>query len=140
MAETDEFGMTEEDWRWMRWEEHRYMLSMRWRALKALWLKPVVNDWQTRSRTDGVICYRDNRDEEWSPPNALLATIGLVLGRRWRDDDEQRFKARTGSPYIHGKSVCYWDSVDTYGGYEVMVCQLYPRARISIFSDGECLM
>lgn len=136
----DQFGMTDEDWRWVRWEDEREMLSHRWRALKALWLKPVVDQRATQRRTDGVICYHADRDEEWTLAGAFLTTVAIIIDRRWGQRDVERYKARTGCSFVFGKSMCFWDSRATYGGYEVMICDLYPGVRYSIFSDGESLM
>lgn len=103
--------------------------GQRWRALKALWLPPVVDEISTKYRHDGVTDYRDNRDDDWTFWRAIKATIGIVLAR---------FDA--GDSYLGSFEMAYWDAGSTYGGYTVDRLWLYPRCRISIFNDGETFM
>lgn len=132
----DDIGMMPDDHRWLAWEMDRYMLDQRWKALKALWLAPVVNEWATKRRTDGVIVHITNRDDEWTFWNGVKATIGIVLGRHWTERASERWKSRIGW-CAFGIGVAYWDSNTVYGGYTVDCCWLYPRCRVSIFNDEE---
>lgn len=129
-SERDEWGMTRADWSEIRAENERIEREQRGRALRALWARPVVD----HVRRDGVVCYRDNRDEEWTFWRGLKLTLALLLDRQWVDPPDPTCKR------IFGTSLAFWDSRQTYGGYDVMVVQLYPGCRFEIFSDGECLM
>ena len=131
-GQLDEFGMSPEDWRWMRWEADQEMLRWRWRAFRALWCKPVVD----HVRYDGVTIFRDNRDDDWTCWGALQATIGVLLDRHWTDRAEARWRRRLGRG-SYGLQLAYWDSRCIYGGYDVMCIWLYPGCRVSIFGDGE---
>lgn len=130
----DSFGMTAEEWRWARWEFRREHARDRWKALKALWCKPV----QSTSRSQYVDLARDKGDD-WTIWRAICATIGVILDRNWCDVAEERLMARKGSR-AYGLDMAYFDARSVYGGYEVTVLWLYPSCRVSIFSDGECLM
>lgn len=130
----DEFGMTKRDWSDLRKEQRKWNRVERWRALKALWMPPVTSTGY-RGRTS----VHDGRGEEWTIVTALCATIAIILNRHWTDDAERRHRAKRGR-FICGRDMAFWDARDVYGGYEIMRAWLYPGFRISIFSDGECLM
>lgn len=134
----DEIGMTREDLRWLRWENERDDLRHRWRALRAIWCKPVLaDDWYDKT------IKRDARGDDWTLGRAVKATIGILLNRRWTDKvkrkaEEKRKKSLRKSWGFYGYGMAFWDNHRTYGGYAVMVVWLYPGCRVSIFSDGEC--
>lgn len=132
----DDIGWTPDDYRELRWQYERHMLGQRWKALRTLWGPPVVNEWATGRRKDGVTVYQANRDDDWTFWRAVKATIGIVLGRHWTEDAAECWKS--GHVFsAYGKGVAFWDSRSVYGGYDVDCCWLYPRCRVSIFSDGE---
>lgn len=141
--DTDEFGMTAEDWRWERWQYYQYDLGQRWKALRTLWGPPIIDEDSTRRRTDGVINYSANRDDEWTFWSAVKATVAIVLNRRWTDDAERRWKARNahrsgwGRMAYLGVTVAYWDAGSIYGGYTSEVCSLHPGCRVQLFNDSE---
>lgn len=130
----DCFGMTDEQWRWVRWEYRREHARDRWKALKALWGKPT----RSTSTSQYVDLARDKGDD-WTIWRAICASIGVILDRNWCDVDEERLIAKQGSR-AYGLDMAYFDARSVYGGYEVTVLWLYPGCRVSIFSDGECLM
>lgn len=127
----DEWGMTPEDWRWLRWESEREHLANRWKALKAIWGQPVV-----AQCTSQYVRNERGRGDDWTVWRAVWATIGVILDRSWTDQVEGRWKARKGR-HAYGLDLAYWDATSVYGGYEVTVLSLYPRCRVSIFNDGE---
>lgn len=129
----DEWGMTDEDWRWVRWEAEREQLAHRWKALKAIWGKPVPARYPSQ-----YVGNERARGDDWTPWRAICATVAVVLNRNWTDKVEQRWRARHG--FAGGIDMAYWDARSVYGGYTGMICWLYPRCRISIFSDGETFM
>lgn len=129
----DEWGMTDEDWRWVRWEGECEQLAHRWKALKAIWGKPVPARYPSQ-----YVSNERARGDDWTPWRAICATVAIVLNRNWTDKVEQRWRARHG--FAGGIDVAYWDARSVYGGYTGMICWLYPRCRISIFSDGETFM
>lgn len=131
----DEFGMTADDWRWLSWEQDKFMLAQRWKALKTLWGPPVIDERSTGRRTDGVTDYTANRDGNWTVWRAVCATVGVVLGRYWHAQVEARYRAKYG--YARSSDMAYWDSHPVYGGYTVDCLWLYPGCRVSIFNDGE---
>lgn len=121
--ERDECGMRPDDHRWLLWEMEREDLRQRWKALKALWGKPIKarprrGEWTIY---DG---YERNRDDEWSLSCALLASIAILINRR-------------GSDYRSSVNLAFWDARDTYGGYEIWRLTLSAGMRVEIFSDGE---
>lgn len=131
----DECGVSDWDWHEMRSEEDRIRRRDRWQALVALWWLPKRQP--PRRRSEGWTVHdghERNRDEEWTLWRALLATVAIVTGR----DHTQRQVDRYG--HEDSWNIAYFGAGATYGGYDVMVVQLYPRCRISIFSDGECWM
>lgn len=118
----DEFGMTEEDWRWERWEYRQEYLHQRIAAIRMLWGKPVRDARGDRLRSCG---------DDWTFWCAVKATIGIVLDRRHTD--------------AHGK---WWLSLDMghwdfrhcgCGGcsWSAMVLQLHAWCRIEIMSDSD---
>lgn len=124
-------------------EEARYRRRQELRGIVALWARPIKS--RPRDPRKGWTIYdgyERNRDEEWTLWRALVCTVAILLGRHWSDAAAERWACR------HGKSSCwaaspnlaYFDSRSTYGGYDVMVVQLAPGCRFSVFSDGECLM
>jgi uncharacterized protein len=141
-APAEDGFMTLGQMREMYAEVDRHHAEQRRRALIALWAAPVVDQDSTARRRDGVICYRDNRDDDWSLWSALQATVGLILVRYWSDAADARWSrrlkgckaARWG---IYGRAMAYWDSEPVYGGYAVDVLRLYPGCRIEHFNDGE---
>ncbi|MBX3481631.1 MAG: hypothetical protein KF842_14665 [Caulobacter sp.] len=142
IAPADSSGMTHREMREMYAEVDRYMADQRRRALIALWAPPVVDAAATSRRRDGVICYRDNRDEDWTLWRAVQATIGLLLVRYWSDKDQERWsrrlKGRLDARWgIDGHAIAYWDAGPVYGGYTVEVLRLYPGFRVEHFNDGE---
>ena len=118
----DEFGMSEEAWRWERWEYQREALRERWAALRMLWGKPIRDRWEGSIRARG---------EEWTFWRAVKATIGIILDRRHTD--------------AHGKSwlgmdMGHWDyRSGGCGGcsWSAMVLQLHAWCRIEILSDSD---
>lgn len=129
----DEFGMSDEDWRWVRWEAEREQLAHRWKAVKAIWGKPVPARYKSQ-----YVSNERARGGDWTPWRAICATVAIVLNRNWTDKVEHRWRARYG--YASGIDMAYWDARSVYGGYTGMICWLYPRCRVSIFSDGETFM
>lgn len=131
----DEYGVSAWDYyRWAR-DDRREWFRHRWQTLLALWAPPVRH--QPRDSREGWTVYDGHsrgRGDDWTVWLAFLATIAIVTGR----DHRQRDVDCHG--YQHSFDVAYFDAYRTYGGYEVVVACLYPRCRISIFSDGECLM
>jgi hypothetical protein len=123
-APADSYGMTHRDMREMYAEEDHYMAEQRRKALIALWARPVVDEISTRRRSDGVICYKASRGEDWTLWRALCASYGLIFARYDRDG-------------LAGHDMAYWDSGPVYGGYTVDVLRLYPGCRIEHFNDGE---
>lgn len=116
-----------------RWEVRSRGLWHACKAIAMLWWPQVPNrrngGWQRGwSVYDG---YVSGRGEEWSLWRALLATLAIILGRFWRDSDEQRLGFRCGLDLGH------WDYGRTYGGWDCMVLNLYPRCRVTIESDGD---
>lgn len=124
----DDLGMTPEHWRQMCWECDREMLSQRWKALKAIWGKPVKSSGRGYSRD---LC------EDVTLLDRLVATVAVVLDRSWSDRAEARWKRRLSVPFIHGNEVCFWDSHQGYFGWSNMALRVYPGFRVEIYSDGE---
>lgn len=131
--QTDEWGMSEEEWRWERWEYEQERLRDRWKALKALWLRPVPS-----KNPSQYVANESGRGDDWTFWRAICATIGVVLDLAWTDAIEARSRARRG--FVAGIDMAYWDARSLYGGYAVSVLWLYPRCRVSIFSDGETFL
>lgn len=125
-CEVDEYGMTAADHEEIRQGFIQHDKEQKRRALKAIWLKPVV---ERIRQSDGVICYRDNRDEEWTVWRAVKVTLAILLDRTNSTDE-----------YRNVYSIAYWDAYGTYGGYTIDRVELYPRFTYQIFNDGECLM
>ncbi|MEO5586080.1 MAG: hypothetical protein ABIQ81_00135 [Novosphingobium sp.] len=131
----DEWGVTPDDYREMRWEHDRHMLGQRWKALRTLWGAPVVDAWSTAHRADGVTNYTANRDGDWTLWRAIRATIGIVLGLYWHDEIEKRHRARHG--FTGGLDLAFWDAGSIYGGYTSDCVWLYPGCRVFIFNESE---
>lgn len=130
--EKDEWGMTRDDWRWLRWEQERDDLHHRWRALLALWCEPVTyKHWNGQPRT------RDGRGDDWTWWRSVLATVAVVVNRRWCDRAQERYRAKHKGRHAFGSDLAFWDARGTYGGWECMCLWLYPGLRMSIFSDGD---
>lgn len=129
----DDLGMTAEDWRWLRWEAERERSADRWKALKAIWGAPVVSPHQSQ-----YVSNERGRGEDWTVWRAICATVGILLDRNWTDKIEARWRTRHG--FASGIDMAYWDARSVYGGYTGMICWLYPRCRVSIFSDGETFL
>lgn len=126
MDTRDEYGMTEQDWDELIEAENAHDKEQRSRALRALWLKPVLCEIR---KCDGVVIYRDSREEEWTFFRAVWITIAILLNRRNTKDE-----------IGESLDMAYWDALPTYGGYTVDRLWLYPNCTYSIFNDGECLM
>lgn len=121
--------MTEEQeealWQEIAVEEHRWLYVQRFRALKALWLKPVVD----RVRRDGVVEHRDGRGDDWTVWRAIKATIGVAFDLQHSCDE-----------YRGSMDMAFWDSVSVYGGWESTCLSLYPGCKIRIYTDGDTWM
>ncbi|MBW6524462.1 hypothetical protein KZ810_13215 [Sphingomonas sp. RHCKR47] len=113
------------------------------RAIIALW-GPAIRHRPRDSRKGWTIYdgYERNREEEWTVWRALVCTIAILLGRRWGDDAEARWSRRHGRAGVWADTprLAFFDSRDTYGGYDITRVELAPGCRFSVFSDGECLM
>ena len=127
--EKDEWGLTWFDWQAIWDEDDLVRHELQRRALKALWCKPVVS----KVRSDGVICHRDGRGDDWTLGRALLATLAIFMGREWHDGAE----ARWGPGHRHSRDMAFWDGLPVYGGHTVEVLWLYAGCHFSIFNDGE---
>ncbi len=132
-SQRDDIGLSPRDYQEIADCQKVAEQSHRWRALKAIWAKPVLR----HVRYDGVAIYRDARDDGCSWSVALKATIALLLDRRWSRRADDAWKARTGWTCTDSHDVCFWDARSDGYGHSAMVCWLYPGLRISIFSDGD---
>lgn len=132
----DELGMTPDDHRWLAFDIYQHGLGQRWKALKALWCAPIVDEVSTRRRTDGVIDYIQNRGEDWTLMRAIRASIGLILGLSPRHDP----KTGNWHRWWDSLELAFWDNHSVYGGYTVDVLQLIGWFGVECFNDGEtCL-
>ena len=124
-------------------EEWRYRRRQELRAIVALW-GPAIRHRPRDSRKGWTIYdgYERNREEEWTIWRALVCTVAILFGRRWSDNAEACWSRRHGRAGVWAPTpmLAFFDSRDTYGGYDVTIVKLAPECRFSVFSDGECLM
>lgn len=129
------------------WEGWKADKIDRLKALAMLWGPPVpcrpANIRKGWTVYDGHVAARG---EDWTFGRAILSTIGILLGRRWRqvdvDRDEvrcRRLRAETGKVHFRdaGFDMGHWDYRTTYGGWACMCLDLHRGCRVDIFSDGD---
>lgn len=152
----DEWGLTAEENAQIATELSIEDSRQRWNSLGAIWGRSIRQ--RPKDSRVGWTVYDGHerkRDDEWTLWRAILATIAVILDRRHGQRQIDRARARNDAlrqnpRFIDGRwidhysapswSIAFWDAHDTYGGYEIMRITLHPGCRVSIFSDGECLM
>lgn len=137
MDEGEGWDLTPEQDRELAASLREYDREQRWAALRMLWGRPIVNLWSTQRRTDGVIDFVRNRDEEWTLWRGIVATVALILNRRHGQREVERHRATTGRLYIPHHDLGFWDSRADSGGYSFGYLHLYPGCRVEVGSDGE---
>lgn len=101
-------------------------------ALVMLW-GPVIRNRPRDARTGWTVYdgHKRARGEEWTIWRAVVATAAILLGRHHNED-------------VHGWGdswdMGHWDSRSDGYGWSAMICNLHPRCRVSVFSDGESFM
>jgi hypothetical protein len=131
----DEWGMTPDDHRYLAWELDRFQLQQSWKALKAMWAPPVVDQSATQRRKDGYVVKSRARGDEWTWWRGVQATVGVLLGRYWTDRAEEKYRSTHG--FVCGLDVAYWDAGPIYGGHTAQCLWLYPGCRVEFIDETE---